>query len=286
MMNSDSRFKALELIKGAYDLHVHTSPSHYERSLDDFELVEEATALGMSGVLIKSHFEPTSARAALVNHRMEGGAKLYGSITLNLSVGGINPYAVESAVRLGAKMVWMPTKDSQNHINQAGIGDFRSREGLTVFNDDGSLKTCVYEVMEVAHQYNVCVSTGHLTPEESFSVCKAGLDLGVQMILTHPEFSYTTIPLEAQLKFADMGVIIEKDWVNIALDMTTSEEMAKSIKFIGAENIYLATDRGQASGERPSEGMLMYIGSMLNYGITPEEIRTMIYTVPRAVLGE
>jgi hypothetical protein len=285
-MVKDSRSQTLQLIEGAYDLHVHTSPSHYERSLDDFELVKEATALGMSGVLVKNHFEPTSARAALVNRYMKGGAKLYGSITLNLSVGGINPYAVESAVRLGAKMVWMPTKDSQNSINQDGIGDFRLRDGLTVFNDDGSLKTCVYEVMEVARQYNVCLSTGHLTTEESFSVCKAGLDLGVQMILTHPEFSHTTIPLDLQLKFVDMGVIIEKDWVNIALGMTTTEEMAKSIKLIGADNIYLATDRGQASGERPSEGLILFVENMLNHGITPEEIRTMICTVPKVVLRE
>ena len=55
-----------ELLCGAYDLHVHTSPDHDQRSLNDWELLTEAEALGMAGVLIKNHYEPTTGRAKLV----------------------------------------------------------------------------------------------------------------------------------------------------------------------------------------------------------------------------
>ena len=284
-MDSKWSEQALRLVEGAYDLHVHATPSHDPRSLDDFELVEEATALGMAGVLVKNHYEPTSGRAALVNRRMKGGATLYGSIALNWPVGGINPYAAESAVLLGAKMIWMPTRDSKNSIDREGC-KFRPREGLTALDQDGKLKPEVFEVMEVARQHGICVSTGHLTTRESFSVCRCGIDAGVRMVLTHPEFSHTVISVEDQKEFVRMGALIEKDWVDIALGMTTPQAVAQSIREIGAQHIYLATDRGQASGERPAKGMLLYIESLLECGVTPEEIRTMIRTVPQMVLGE
>ena len=87
--------EAKSLLVGGYDLHTHTIPSHVSRSLDDFELIEQATLAGMKGVMIKCHYEPTGARAALVNRRMPtGSAKAFGAIPLNHPVGGINPYAV------------------------------------------------------------------------------------------------------------------------------------------------------------------------------------------------
>ena len=72
-----------ELLCGAYDLHVHTSPDHDQRSLNDWELLTEAEALGMAGVLIKNHYEPTTGRAKLVQALYPGKTKIYGSIALN-----------------------------------------------------------------------------------------------------------------------------------------------------------------------------------------------------------
>lgn len=39
---------------------------------------------------------------------------MFGGITLNRQVGGINPYAVESALKLGGKVVWLPTQSARN----------------------------------------------------------------------------------------------------------------------------------------------------------------------------
>jgi hypothetical protein len=104
------------------------------------------------------------------------------------------------------------------------------------------------------------------------------------MVFTHPEFELTSTPIEIQREMAAIGVLIEKDWVNIALGMVTSEYMAETIRQVGPEHIYLATDRGQADGERPAEGMLLYIECLLEQGISPKDIKTMIQTVPEQVL--
>lgn len=57
------REMARELIVGAYDMHTHTTPSAFPRALNDLELVREADALGMAGVMIKAHYGSTSTRA-------------------------------------------------------------------------------------------------------------------------------------------------------------------------------------------------------------------------------
>ncbi len=42
------------------------------------------------------------------------GSKVFGAITLNHSVGGLNPVAVELAGRSRCKIVWFPTVDAEN----------------------------------------------------------------------------------------------------------------------------------------------------------------------------
>lgn len=225
-MINECRQKAKELLVGAYDLHVHSWPDHDKRSVSDFLLLEEAETAGMAGVLIKNHYEPTTARAMIVNEEHQGKTKMYGSLTLNWSVGGLNPYAVESACKMGAKMIWLPTRDAETSIRIAGVGSFMERPPLRVIEEDGRPKQVLKDILEVARQYHVPVSTGHITLEESYTACRIGLDMGVTMVFTHPEYSHTKTSLADQKRLAEMGVMIEKDWVDIALGMATLEEVA------------------------------------------------------------
>ena len=54
---TDKYGEAKELLRGGYDLHAHSFPSHVSRSVDDFELLEQAAGAGMAGVMIKNHYE-------------------------------------------------------------------------------------------------------------------------------------------------------------------------------------------------------------------------------------
>ena len=77
-----------ELIVGAYDLHMHTAPSPFNRQLDDIQLLQQAGQAGMAGILLKSHYEPTAARAEIANRYAGSKAKAFGSLVLNWPVGG------------------------------------------------------------------------------------------------------------------------------------------------------------------------------------------------------
>ena len=105
---TDAAWKALE---GAYDLQVHVGPDVIARRIDDIDCAKEFLARGMKGFVLKSHYVPTGERAQVVTKAVPG-SRIFGAITLNHSVGGLNPVAVELAGRTGCKVVWMPTVDS------------------------------------------------------------------------------------------------------------------------------------------------------------------------------
>ena len=102
-----------EVLKGAYDLHVHTAPDVMDRSIDDIDLAKLMKSKGMGGFVIKSHHSTSYGRATLVR-KMVSGVNVFGGIALNNPMGGLNPQAVDTAGRMGAKIIWMPTVDADN----------------------------------------------------------------------------------------------------------------------------------------------------------------------------
>lgn len=285
-MNNSLRNTALEIIRGGYDLHTHTEPSAFHRALDDFELVREADAIGMAGVMIKAHYGCTSTRAALVNRASGCQTKAYGGLVLNWPTGGLNPYSVENALKTGAVIIWMPTRDSKNCLAYGDMpGDFFSRPGISVLDEQGRMLPVVYEIMDIVKKYDAHLATGHLSTEESVLLCKEGRMRNVNMILTHPEWFRTKISGSVQAEMAALGVLIEKNWLNIAENSTTIEEMAANIRLAGTDHVYLATDRGQSGFEHPAEAMLRFIEVLLQAGFSEKEIITMVRTVPACIVN-
>ncbi|MEG1902402.1 MAG: DUF6282 family protein [Clostridium sp.] len=280
------RQQAKEIIVGGYDLHTHTNPSAFPRALNDFELVKEADALGMAGVMIKAHYGCTSSRAALVNLTSGCTTKAYGGLVLNHPTGGLNPYSVENALKMGASIIWMPTRDSKHSLEYGDMpGDFFSRPGITILDSNKKLVSEIYTIFCIVKKYNAFLATGHLSLEESILLCQEGRAMGVNMILTHPEWSRTKVPVIIQKELADLGVLIEKNWLNLAEGDTTVSEMSNHIRAVGSEHIYLATDRGQAGAEHPAEGMLRFIETLLIEGFSHEELITMVQTVPAKIIN-
>src|SRR6266567_9230300 len=159
---SAAAWKALE---GAYDLQVHVGPDVIPRRIDDIDCAREFLARGMKGFVLKSHYVQTGERAQVVTKAVPG-IKAFGAVTLNHSVGGLNPVAVELAGRTGCKIVWMPTVDAQHET--AGRADGGSQKlpfwakiqrelaatginppPMTVINDDGNLTTVATECLEL-----------------------------------------------------------------------------------------------------------------------------------------
>src|ERR1700759_4583607 len=105
-------------LAGVIDIHVHSAPDSTPRSIDAIDIARLARSRGMRGVVLKNHYEPTASLAYVVRKEVPG-IEVFGGIDLNLSVGGMNPSAVEHmAATTGhyGRVVWMSTFDSEAQV--------------------------------------------------------------------------------------------------------------------------------------------------------------------------
>lgn len=293
-----------ELIKGAYDLHVHSAPDVLPRKMDDIEMAKRIKESGMAGYAIKSHYFCTSERAEMVN-RLYPDCDAVGTITLNSSVGGINPTAVEMAARSGAKLVWFPTCDSAHEIAHVFDGNPNKKlpywaqiiiqmkdagiqaPVINILEEDGTLKKPVLDVLDIIARYDMILATGHVSHEEAFALVSEAKNRGVKkIVVTHVDFPTTYYTVEEQKQFVEMGAVMEHCYTTWATGKVEFEVTKEMIREIGPANCILATDLGQKTALYPDEGLLEFAKRLYDDGFTAEEIRTMAVDNPRALLGK
>lgn len=202
------------VLEGAIDLHVHAVPDLYKRPYTKLEIARAAEEAGYRAVLFKSHFAIHADRAFIVNEVLGGKMKVFGGITLNHSVGGINPVAVLAAIRFGAKEVKMPAIHATHHIEVSGptYSYFDEKlppmlinlKGISVLDEKGKLKKEMYEVLEIIKNEDVFLGTGHLSYPELKILIPEACRLGVERIqVTHAESLYSYLTVDQQQEFAD-----------------------------------------------------------------------------------
>jgi len=287
-----------ELLAGAIDLHVHAFPDIRPRRIDAIELIDEARGVGMAGALIKDHVTITSDRAYILN-KIFPDFKVFGSIVLNYTVGGLNPPAVKAAIRLGVKQVYMPTYSSAYGIKKHGVisetfTDLfppNGKKGISILSTKGTLLPEVDIILRTIMENDVILGTGHLSPAESLKLIERAKELGVQKVLvTHPSSLLTDMSLDDQKRAVQMGAFIEHCYVGCTTFTSTGKPlppkaMAEQIKGVGAEHCIMSTDFGQLKNLTPVEGMRKFIEEMLANGITKDEIDRMIRKNPRKLLN-
>ena len=280
-----------ELIKGIYDLHVHSAPDLLPRKVDDIDMAQLCIKTGMAGFASKSHFFCTAERAKIVN-KMFPECREIGTICLNNSVGGINPIAVEMAGRAGTRLVWFPTCDAKwerdyaekeqgKRAFWAQIVDDLAAEGIempgiSILDEKGELKTCVYEVLDVIKKYSMVLCTGHISHEETFKLVKAAHDKGIDRILiTHVTFPSTFYTVDEQRELIAMGAYMEQAYSTYSTGKVDFQTVVDQIKAVGPEHYVLGSDLGQSVRISPELGMQEFVKDLYNAGFTAEEIYTM-----------
>lgn len=290
------------LIEGAYDLHVHSAPDILPRKMNDIEMAKRIKESGMAGYAIKSHYFMTAERATLMNELFPDSHAI-GTITLNSSVGGINPTAVEMAARAGAKLVWFPTTDSEHEMAHvfspensklpywAQIIIQLKEEGIKIptislLNENGSLKQEVHDVLKVIAKYDLILATAHCSHEETFALVKEAHNKGVKnIVITHVDFPTTFYSIEDQKELIKYGAFMEHCYTTYATGKVAVETMIEQIRAIGPKHVVLGTDLGQKNSIYPDEGLLEFAKLLFENGFSEEEIRTMTVHNNRFLLG-
>jgi hypothetical protein len=287
---------ARALLEGAVDTHVHSAPDLVERKLDDVEVLRQARDAGMAAVVLKNHFFTTALRANLVESLVPG-IRVVGSIVLNQTMGGVNPWAVEGAARGGAKVVWMPTAHSENQLDHEARSGTVHRAAMVlpgrqtmvrVFDGDGRPTRDTEAVLEIVRDRGLLLATGHLSPDEVDRLTARAIEIGVRrMVVTHPDLPVITMPIPLQKRLAERGVYFERTFnVTRPPRATLSPtQLAARIREVGRSSTIMATDFGQVDNPPPLDGFLEYIQTLLDNGFTEPEIREMSSTHARELLG-
>ena len=279
-------------LKGVIDIHVHSNPDIRHRAYDDFELMEAAIRVGARAIVIKTHQGSTMDRAYLCNRHNEivhNGANnftMFGSITLNRQVGGINPAAVDSSLKLGAKVVWLPTQSARNHLLQ-------NKQNPTDCVDvikDGKIIPELNDVFRLIKDFDAVLGTAHLSPDECFRVVEAARDNGVKkIVITHPEWWLVGMSLEEQIRIVkDYDVYLEHCFAQPLGGGKYKSNLPMNLEAIqacGYKNVIVATDGGQVENPNWEIAFEQYMTYLLEHGIPAEHVEYMTHTIQEGLLG-
>ena len=295
--------RARELLRGAFDLHVHIAPDVVERRIDDVALARRFAELGLAGFVLKSHYVPTAERAAVVRGVVPG-IQAMGSVVLNRAVGGMNPVAVEIAGREGARIVWLPTVDApgetttlnplrpgakvpvwaklQLELRDAGV----EMPAVHVVSEDGRVLPETRAVLAAVARHGMVLATGHLGRDEIFAVVDAAREEGVRdIVVTHPEFPTQDISIPDQRALAARGALLERCMTTPHTGKVSWERWLEAIRAVGPEHSILSTDLGQIANPPVEDGLALMADRLLAAGFTDAEVHTMAVENTRRLAG-
>jgi Family of unknown function (DUF6282) len=293
--------EAREVVRGAFDLHIHVAPDVMPRRIDDVGLARRFAELGLAGFVLKSHYVSTAERAAVVSGIVPD-VTVMGAIALNRSVGGMSPLAVEIAAREGARIAWMPTVDAENEaaetpevgtpapawarFQQELRGEGIEIDPVPVVDESGVVLPETREVLRTVARHGLVLATGHLGRDEIFAVVDAALEEGVRdVVVTHPEFPTQNLKIEDQLELARRGAVLERCFTTPHTGKCSWERWLEATRAVGAERSVLSTDLGQVSNPPVEDGLALMADRLLEAGFTREEVRTMAVENTRRLAG-
>jgi hypothetical protein len=272
-------------LAGAIDIHVHSEPDSRPRSIDALEVAKLSRAKGMRGVVLKNHYDSTAGLAYLVRKEVPG-LEVFGGIDLNLTLGGINPVAVEHMTRVSGgwgRIVWLPTFDAENQVRYSK----ETRRFVSV-STNGTLLPEVVEVISIIARHGLVLATGHVSATEVLLVLSEARRQGVRsMVVTHAMNAPILMNVPQMQEAAKLGAFIEFVGGSLAdADAPARlERFADAIRRVGPASCILSSDLGQKGNALPPDGYAAFIAALSAKGFTDEELERMSKTNPARLLG-
>ena len=279
-------------LEGMYDLHVHASPSIAPRKLTALEALKRASAEGMGGFLLVDHTYNTAMVAQVLNE-MEYETEVFGAIILNESVGALNPFVVEAAIRMGARQIEMPTYSARNHKEKYGddqtIFPYQTGPmGCYILNDRGRLNPEVEDILQLLRESHCFLGTGHLSVPEIEVLVARAKELHLQVLVNSVSLDMIDMPLSIQKRLAADNVFMEHDYTaftDIVRKKTPIESIVEQIREVGAERCIIASDAGNPNIPDLFVALKDFIRRLLKNGITENEVNLMTRETPRLLLA-
>jgi len=271
-----------QTLEGVIDMHAHSDPDGTPRSIDAIDLARLAKTRGMRALVLKNHYEPTASLAYVVRKEVPG-IEIFGGISLDLTVGGVNPAAVEWMTKVKGgygRVVWMPTFDSEAQVLLT-----HQKRPFARVTKDGKVLPEVIQIMSIAAKHNLVLETGHSSPTESLLLIQEAKRQGVKHIMVTHALTNPGGPLSiAEIgQAAKLGAYIEL--VYTPLTDAAIQKDVDAIRAAGAASVVLSSDLGQPGNPLHPDGLLAMYKALVAHGISEAEIVQMSKTNPARLLG-
>lgn len=273
------------LLAGSIDIHVHSDPDDRPRSIDAIDVAKLARTRGMRGIVLKNHYDPTAGLAYVVRKEVPG-IEVFGGIDLNLTVGGINPAAVEHMTKVSGgwgRVVWMPTFDAENQVRYS-----KENRPFVSVSRNGELLPEVKQVIALIAKNGLVLATGHSSPAEVLMLLREGRQQGAQhMVVTHAMNAPVLMDIPQMQEAAKLGAFLEFVGGSLAgADAAARiDRFADAIRKVGPEFCILSSDLGQRGNALPPDGFGAFLVALRAKGFTEQEINRMSKENPARLLG-
>ena len=279
------RRDAEQLLRGTIDIHVHSDPDNVPRSIDGLDDAKLARTKGMRGIVLKNHYDPTAGLAYLARKEAPG-LEVFGGIDLNLSVGGMNPAAVEHLTQIvggWGRVVWMSTFDAENQVRYSK----ESRPFVRV-SSGGALLPDTKAVISAIAKHQLVLATGHVSAQEGLMLLREARQQGVQhLVVTHAINPPIEMNVAQMREASSLGAFIE--FVGSTLHSADAQQrmnrIADAIRQVGPQSCILSSDLGQKGNPLPPDGYGEFLAAMAAKGFSEREIDQMSRQNPARLLG-
>ena len=279
------RGSSVRALTGTIDIHVHSDPDNSPRSIDAIEAAKLARARGMRAIVLKNHNDPTGG-LAYIERKEVPGIEVFGGVDLNLTVGGMNPAAVEHMTQVSGgwgRLVWMSTFDAENQVRYS-----KENRPFVSTSRNGELLPEVKQVIAAIAKHNLVLATGHVSPAEVLMLLREGRRQGVQhMVVTHAMNAPVLMDVPGMQEAAKQGAFIEFVAGSLASADAAArvDRYAAAIRAIGPEFCLLSSDLGQKANALPTDGFAAFLSALEARGLSSQEVDRMSKQNPARLLG-
>lgn len=279
------------------DVHVHAAPSIFERWGSAWDLAEACRDAGMAGFVVKAHHGSTVEMASILNDQFPE-LQIFGGISLNYYVGGLNPYAAETALRLGGKIMWLPTVHAVNHGECCGmLGGFGFQgskvlkvpeQGIRICDETGQLDANLKEILTLLHDQNMVLASGHLSPQEIHTLIRyiETNQLNIKLLLNHVFFKTSEFSVSQLKELVRDWVWFETVYLCISplVNCASIETIAGAMQALPDARWIVATDSGQKNNLKCPDALNEFSRQLIAQGVPAERLSRMLRDEPRALL--
>jgi len=295
-------------IEGAIDMHCHFGPDtiggrmtgppviegvemkEVQHSVTGYEAAKEAYESGHKAIVLKSH-SFCSCQLASSLEQVVPGLRVLGGACTDYASGGLSVETVESALQIGAKIIWLPTVNSTEDMARKHADRYRGKPGIPVIDDSGEPTELVQEIFSLVREHDAVLATGHTNAAEHYAVVREFAGQG-KVLVTHAgeAMAGPNLSVQQAKELADLGATIEltaECCVPLFNRPPKSHKvMAEMIDAIGHERCTLSSDYGWATiVPKPAEGLKDFLEKLWEAGVSEDKLTRMVSTNPARLLS-